>query len=445
MADSENDTLSIKIPDTGANSTQPSDTEGEKEASSAPPVPSVPPPPNGGLKAWLQVAGSFLLVLNTWGLANSFGIFQSYYTTTLLPESNPSAISWIGSIQGFLLLFVGVLCGRAFDAGYFFPVLSLGIFLEVFGMMTTSLSTKYYQIFLAQGISVGLGSGCLFTPAISLVGTYFSTRRSLATGIAASGSSVGGIFYPIVLRRLIVQVGFPWAVRAMAFIMLGTLGMGLALLRPRLPPRRSGPLVDFAAFKDPAYTTFVIGLALGFTAFFIPFFYAESYALNIGVESELSFYILSIMNAGGMIGRMLPNAIADKIGNLNVIVPCGYISGIIVLAWVSAKSQANFIATSFLYSFFSGGLMALPPAVLVGLTPDLSQVGVRVGMALSVGSLGVLIGSPIAGAILSSQSHPEEGLNLSGTLVFTGVVLLATGGFMNATRFFKHGFKWDKA
>lgn len=178
--------------------------------------------------------------------------------------------------------------------------------------MTTSLSTKYYQIFLAQGISVGLGSGCLFTPAISLVGTYFSTRRSLATGIAASGSSVGGIFYPIVLRRLIVQVGFPWAVRAMAFIMLGTLGMGLALLRPRLPPRRSGPLVDFAAFKDPAYTTFVIGLALGFTAFFIPFFYAESYALNIGVESELSFYILSIMNAGGMIGRMLPNAIADK-------------------------------------------------------------------------------------------------------------------------------------
>lgn len=176
----------------------------------------------------------------------------------------------------------------------------------------TSLSTKYYQIFLAQGLCVGLGSGCLFTPAISLVGTYFSTRRSLATGIAASGSSVGGILYPIIIRRLIMQVGFPWAVRAMAFIMLGTLGIGLALLRPRLPPRRSGPLVEFAAFNDPAYATFVVGLALGFTAFFIPFFYAESYALDVGVDSELSFYILSIMNAGGMIGRMLPNATADK-------------------------------------------------------------------------------------------------------------------------------------
>jgi hypothetical protein len=67
MADSVEDRLSIKIPDTEANSTQPSDAEGEKEASPIPaPVPLVPPPPNGGRKAWLQVAGSFLLVLNTW-------------------------------------------------------------------------------------------------------------------------------------------------------------------------------------------------------------------------------------------------------------------------------------------------------------------------------------------------------------------------------------------
>ncbi|KAI9930678.1 hypothetical protein MW887_011433 [Aspergillus wentii] len=402
-----------------------------------------PPPPNGGLKAWLQVVGSFMLVLNTWGLANSFGIFQTYYSTTLLTTASPSAISWIGSIQGFLLLFVGVLCGRAFDAGYFYPVVALGIILEVFGMMMTSLSTTYYQIFLAQGLCVGLGSGCLFTPAISLVGTYFSTRRSLATGIAASGSSVGGIVYPILIRRLIVTVGFPWAVRTMGFVMLATLGIGVSLLRPRLPPRRSGPLVDVDAFKEPAYATFVVGLALAFTAFFIPFFYAESYALGIGVDSDLSFYILSIMNAGGMIGRMVLNAIADKVGNLNVIVPCAYISGITVLAWSSVQRLPNLIAASFLYSFFSGGLMALPPAVLVGLSPNLSQIGVRVGMALTVASVGVLIGSPIAGAILASQSKQDK-VDFTGTLIFTGVVLLACGGFMNVTRVVKAGFTWGK-
>ncbi|KAL2867851.1 MCT family MFS transporter [Aspergillus lucknowensis] len=426
-----------------------SEADVEKEAPPQPAPtgpPTLPPPPNGGLQAWLQVFGGFLFVLNTWGMANAFGIFQTYYTTTLLPESSQSSISWIGSIQGFLLLFVGVFCGRAFDAGYFYPVAGLGIFLSVFGMMMTSLGTKYYQIFLAQGLCLGVGSGCLFTPSISLVGTYFSTRRGLATGIAASGSSVGGIIFPVLIRRLIVTVGFPWAVRAMAFIMLGTLTLGISLLRPRLPPRKSGPVVDVVAFKDPAYTTFVVGLALGFMAFFIPFFYAESYALSIGVDGELSFYILSIMNAAGMVGRLLPNAIADKLGNLNVIVPCAYISGINVLAWISVKNLGNLLATSIMYSFFSGGLMALPPAVLVALSPSLNQIGVRVGMALTIGSLGVLIGSPIAGAILTRQSKSDGvgGLEYTGTLVFTGIALLICGAFMSGTRVIKKGVKWEK-
>ncbi|GAM33426.1 hypothetical protein TCE0_004f00309 [Talaromyces pinophilus] len=423
---------------------------GKEETVQPAPAPTgPPPPPNGGTVAWLQVVGGFLFVLNTWGLANSFGIFQTYYSSTLLVTSSQSALSWIGSIQGFLLLFIGVFCGRAFDGGHFYPVVSLGIFLEVFGMMMTSLGTKYYQIFLAQGLCVGLGSGCLFTPAISLVGTYFSTRRALATGIAASGSSVGGVIFPIIIRRLIVTVGFPWAVRTMAFIMLATLGIGIALLRPRLPPRKSGPIIDVAAFKDPAYTTFVIGLALGFMAFFIPFFYAESYALNIGADTNISFYLLSIMNAAGMIGRLLPNAIADKVGSLNVIIPCAYLSGIIIISWISVHHLGNLIATSVFYSFFSGGLMALPPSVLVALSPNLAQIGVRVGMALSVSSLGVLIGSPIAGAILSSQSRSNApdvpgALDYTGTLAFTGVVLLVCGVLMTGTRVIKKGFRLEK-
>jgi hypothetical protein len=93
--------------------------------------------------------------------------------------------------------------------------------------------------------------------------------------------------------------------------------------------------------------------------------------------------------------------------------------------------------------------MALPPAVLVALSPKLNQIGVRVGMALTVGSLGVLIGSPIAGAILSNQSRSRSSgtqgmLDFTGTLAFTGTLLLITGVFMHTTRFIKKGFKWEK-
>ena len=98
----------------------------------------------------------------------------------------------------------------------------------------------------------------------------------------------------------------------MAFVMLVTIGTALSILRPRLPSRKAGPLVIWAAIKEPAYSSFIFGLMLAFLAFFIPFFYAQTYALNIGVDQGLSFYLLSVMNAAGMIGRLLPNALADK-------------------------------------------------------------------------------------------------------------------------------------
>lgn len=54
--------------------------------------------------AWLQVIGSFFLWFNTWGLVNAFGVYQTYYQLELLTSSTPSEISWIGSLQVFLLM-----------------------------------------------------------------------------------------------------------------------------------------------------------------------------------------------------------------------------------------------------------------------------------------------------------------------------------------------------
>lgn len=45
------------------------------------PSPAAPPGqspvPNGGLEAWLQVVGSWVILWETWGLVNTFGVFQA--------------------------------------------------------------------------------------------------------------------------------------------------------------------------------------------------------------------------------------------------------------------------------------------------------------------------------------------------------------------------------
>ena len=149
------------------------------------------PIPDGGFLAWLQVLGSFFLFMNCWGIVNAFGAFQTYYQLNLLSTSTPSNISWIGSIQAFLLLLVGTLTGPLFDAGYFRSLLLSGSSLLVFGTMMTSIARNYWEIMLSQALCMGLGCGLIFVPSIAILPTYFSTKRAVALGLAASGSSFG--------------------------------------------------------------------------------------------------------------------------------------------------------------------------------------------------------------------------------------------------------------
>ncbi|KAL9119508.1 MAG: hypothetical protein Q9187_003936 [Circinaria calcarea] len=163
------------------------------------------PPPDGGFTAWLQVLAGHLMCFVTWGLITSFGVFQSYYEETL--GLVPSAVSWIGTIQIFSLLVIGTFSGRASDAGLVHEAVFAGTFLIVFGIFMTSLSTQYYQLFLSQGMCVGLGMGILYMPGLSVPASYFKDKKSLAVAIIASGAGSGGLVYPAMGQQLLPRIG----------------------------------------------------------------------------------------------------------------------------------------------------------------------------------------------------------------------------------------------
>jgi MFS family permease len=82
-------------------------------------------------------------------------------------------------------------------------LLIVGTFFHVFGLMMTSLSTKYYQFILAQGIVSALGASAIFFASMSAIGTWFFKKRATAFGIMASGSSLGGVVLPYVISFLL--------------------------------------------------------------------------------------------------------------------------------------------------------------------------------------------------------------------------------------------------
>ena len=77
--------------------------------------------------------------------------------------------------------------------GYARPLLVVGSLLTVFGLMMLSLSTQYWEIMLAQGICIGLGSGMVYSPSLSIVAAAFTSKRPTAVAIANSGISIGKI------------------------------------------------------------------------------------------------------------------------------------------------------------------------------------------------------------------------------------------------------------
>lgn len=114
--------------------------------------------------AWTQVLGVFPVNMNNWGSVNSFGVYQAYYQTTLLRSHSPSAISWIGTVQGALLLLVGVVSGPLFDRGFFQATLFGAGLALVVALMLLSLATEYYQSCCARASSLACASACCSFP-----------------------------------------------------------------------------------------------------------------------------------------------------------------------------------------------------------------------------------------------------------------------------------------
>jgi MFS family permease len=230
--------------------------------------------PDGGITAWLQVLCGHLIVFNVWGYINSYGIFQSYYTTTLNRSS--SDISWVGSLQIFFVYFLGTFSGRAMDAGYLRTTLVAGLFLQLLGVFTTSLATSYWQLLLAQGICQGIGDGLLFCPIVALMSTYFTRKRTIAISISACGAATGGLVFPAIAQTLLHRIGFAWTIRVMGFVLLFNAVVVMACVRQRLPPRKLGPLIEFKAFTEPSYTFFAMGTFFCFWGVYYAYYYVSS-------------------------------------------------------------------------------------------------------------------------------------------------------------------------
>ncbi|KAH9849484.1 MFS general substrate transporter [Lenzites betulinus] len=398
----------------------------QSRAASPPQVPQEAEYPDGGLKAWLAVFGA-VLALFCCGQLTAFGAFETWYAQNQLRDLPASSISWIGSLQLWVLYFSGGFLGRIFDAFGPHVILIPGSILLVFATMVTSICTQYYQFLLAQGLLTGLSYGMLFYPTFASISTHFQKYRATAVGIAIAGSGVGGVVFPIMFRHLFTQIGFGWSVRIAGFMCLVLCAISCATITSRIPPGRKNTKIipDAKVFRDTPFVLLVSGCLMINFGLFIPFVYLANYSISRGVSSGTSFYVISAMNAGSIFGRIAPPFLADTVGRFNIVIPSTLLMGVLALAfWTFAKSLVAIVLFAVTYGCFSGAFLAMQIPCIAQIS-NIEEVGTRIGILYSVASFGVLAGSPAAGAVLKADKGSYTGMIiLCGVINILGSFLL---------------------
>lgn len=301
-----------------------------------------------------------------------FGIFQSFYEDSLLSSQSSSAISWIGTIQSALLVIVGVLAGPLYDIGLYRSMLIVGATLFLIGLFTLAESKSYYQIFLSQGLCVGLGAGLLYVPCLTLVTRSFKERRALALSIVTCGVGVGGVIYTASFQSLLPQLGFAWTVRVLAFLAFGVFALSVPTLILSSPKpseaistaaahnattQHSRPqtrrLFDPQALVDRAFLVYSMSSFFIFLGYLVPFFFIPSYAqISLNTSRSLSFWALAVSAAASIFGRLCSAYFAKAFGVMATWTSSAAISGMLCLIWIAIDNVAGFLAFCGLYGEF---------------------------------------------------------------------------------------------
>jgi predicted MFS family arabinose efflux permease len=259
--------------------------------------------------------------------------------------------------------------------------------------------------------------------------SYLAQRRFVSL---TKGS--GGVIYPIVFHKLQPQVGFGWATRVIAFIMLATLLVPIIFMRAKVFPAKKRPLIDLKVLREIPWDLFSIGAFFGFAGMYIPFYYISTYSVEKGfVDENLAFYLLTIINTGSIFGRIIPSFFADTLGPLNITAPWCLFCGIIAFSWLSISSLGQAVVFCIFYGFFSGTFVSICGPALVTLSPDLSLVGTHMGMSFTFCAMGLLIGNPVAGVLLTKYGW-------IGPAMFCGTANVLAAVFVLAARVKKSGW-----
>ncbi|GAM86998.1 hypothetical protein ANO11243_050190 [Dothideomycetidae sp. 11243] len=363
------------------------------------------------ISAWLCVVGAFALIAPSFGFMQSIGTLQSYLQLNQLHNVSTANVGWITGMYLFFNYFFNVQIGAICDRNG--PVLlgCLGSAISVAAFLLLAQCTKYWQFMLCFGVFAAIGGALMATAAMSIVAKLFSRRRGLAMGVALTGSAVGSIVFPILLRSAFPGFGWQWSMRILAFMIAGITVPGLCFFWPyarlvaqlpaQTPTTRNMLVLDLSAFRSSSFILVAAGTFLLEFAVFGISGLLPTMAVRDGFTPEGGYTLIAILGATSFFGRLLPGFAADIVGPFNAIICMASFTLVFIgsLLIPFGSSRAVLYGFSALWGFGSGSFLSITP-VCMGRTCATENYGRFWGTLTFCLSFAVLLSVPLGGLML---------------------------------------------
>lgn len=327
--------------------------------------------PIDGRFAFWQAFLVMLMTLSTWGTNAAFGVFLNYYLSAdYFPGASKYDFALMGGLVVFLAQMLAPFTALSVRVLGQTPVHLAGICLQTLGYLLAAQCTQLWQIFLCQGMLVGISFSLIFIPGTLVLATWFEKQKALAMGIAVSGAGLGGLIYSLALNKIIQQTGDQkWALRTAGLINLAVSLFGTAFIRARNSKKvnyretfswqfiRSSVhvVVKPSVFYDLRMLLLGIWFGVVLLAYVIVLYSFAAVATSVGLSHTDASSILSVLNALQVVGRPLMGTLGDSFGRTNAaMVVCAYLGVLCTAYWINARSYAALMVLAGIMGGFTG-------------------------------------------------------------------------------------------
>lgn len=388
---------------------------------------------------WRIVGGSFL--------SQAFVIGFFTYAVSLLTQPvqesfgvSVETVMYSLTLGTFIGLFSMPIAGILLDRLSVRGIFSAGILLFALGLWLLGQTTTIVQYIVIFGITMALVNalaGAMISSAV--VSRWFTESRGKALGVAATGTSVGGVLIPGLITFWLPDYGWRGALENLA-ILLVILVLPIVLWTIRSWPSDVGTeesvegegsgsgtfstqlgLKDI--LRDANFWWLAASLGLLFSTYTAILSNMTPYATQLGHVEQSASKLIMIVAVSGLVGKLLFGVAADMLNHKLALWAAQLLLAVGFTLLALEPSYLLIVVACVSLGLAAGGMLPVWGALVADIF-GLQSYGRAFGLMGPIITLFVMLGFPLVGRLYDVTGSFSLGLWISVALMLVAATLL---------------------